>query len=78
MNDRTQAVRTAIRGFSRRDAVALVKSFDLSPLEETCIIGQDIMGKSAVELSMEQNISVETVKRRRCDALKRMANELNI
>lgn len=77
MNDRTQAVRTALRGFPRRDAVALVKSFDLDPLEETCIIGH-VMGKSCVEISMEQNVSVETVKRRRNAALARIAAELNI
>jgi DNA-directed RNA polymerase specialized sigma24 family protein len=77
MNDRTQAVRTALRGFSRKDAVALVKSFDLDPLEETCIIGH-VMGKSCVEISMEQNVSVETVKRRRNAALARIAAELNI
>lgn len=78
MNDRTQAVRTALRGFSRKDAVALVKSFDLAPLEERCIIDREVLGKSSVEISMEQNVSVETVKRRRNAALTRIASELHI
>ena len=77
MNDRTQAVRTALRGFPRRDAVALVKSFDLPPLEEDCVLGP-IMQKSCVELSLQHHVSEETVKRARRSALERMANELNI
>ena len=77
MNERTQAVRTALKSYSRKDAVALVKSFDLEPLEETCIIGH-VMGKSCVEIALDNHISVETVKRRRNAALIRIAAELNI
>lgn len=78
MKDTNNAIRTVLRELPRRDAEALIRSFHLPPQEERFIIAHELQGKSAVEISMAENVSVETVKRRRKDALDRIAAELHI
>lgn len=57
-------------------AIALVESVLLPKTEEMIVIDCDVRRKSCVQVSIERNMSVDTVKRYRCRAYHKIAQEL--
>lgn len=78
MNSNHKAVRDFLSKLPPKRAIAFVESFLLPDNEAMVIIECDVRRKSCVQVSMERNMSVETVKRHRCRAYHKMSQELFI
>lgn len=78
MDEKCRAIRTVLGRSAKEKAVAYIDSFQLNPDERACLIDREVRRKSVQQIAMEQNVSPETVKRWRKNALRRMAAELNI
>lgn len=78
MNRNHKAVRDFLSNLPPKRAVDFVDSFLLPDNEAMVVIECDVRRKSCVQVSMERNMSVETVKRHRCRAYHKIAQELFI
>ena len=78
MNRNHKAVRDFLSNLPPKRAVAFVDSFLLPGNEAMVVIECDVRRKSCVQVSMGRNMSVETVKRHRCRAYHKIAQELFI
>nr|DAF34424.1 MAG TPA: PROTEIN/DNA Complex-DNA Complex, Helix-Turn-Helix, Double Helix.3A [Caudoviricetes sp.] len=78
MNSNHKAVRDFLSNLPPKRAVEFVESFFLPDNEAMVVIECDVRRKSCVQVSMERNMSVETVKRHRCRAYHKIAQELFI
>ena len=78
MNSNHKAVRNFLSNLPPKRAIAFVESFLLPDNEETIVIDCDVRRKSCVQVAVERNMSVETVKRYRCKAYHKMSQELFI
>lgn len=73
MDDRTFAVRAMLRSMCPSASIPLIKSYQLPEEEERVLIECDARGKSVQQVAQEQNMSPETVWRRRRVALLKIA-----
>jgi DNA-directed RNA polymerase specialized sigma24 family protein len=78
MDRKSSAVRFVLSTTDPKRAIEMVKSFSLPSDEEVCIIDREIKKKSIQQIAMEQNISPETVKRRRRSGLYKIVDSLRI
>lgn len=76
MNSNHKAVRKLLSNLPPKRAIAIVKSVLLPEIEEMIVIDCDVRRKSCVQVSIERNMSVDTVKRYRCRAYHKIAQEL--
>ena len=76
MDEKTRAVRVMLESMAPSRSIPLIQSFCLPYEEEMVLIEREGKGKSLVEISMEHNLSLETVKRRRRRALRRISNSI--
>jgi DNA-directed RNA polymerase specialized sigma24 family protein len=76
MNTQHRAIRAALSAMSPRRAIAYVQSFELPEEEERCLIERDIKRHSCIEVASLLNVSVETVKKRRQAAYRKIADYL--
>ena len=76
MNSNHKAVRNFLSNLPPKRAIALVESILLPETEEMIVIDCDVRRKSCVQVSIERNMSVDTVKRYRCRAYHKIAQEL--
>lgn len=58
-------------------SIPYIKSFQLPVEEELFIIEREAMRKSIQQIAMEHHVSVETVKRRRKSAFKKISNSIS-
>ena len=77
MEIKAKALREAIKDLTPGKSVPVIQSFGLTPEEEKYIIEGDVNRKSVVQIAMENNVSPETVKRRREKAYARILLELH-
>lgn len=76
MNSNHRAVRDFLSKLPPKRAISFVESFLLPDNEAMVVIECDVRRKSCVQVYMDQNMSVETVKRHRCKAYHKIAQEL--
>jgi DNA-directed RNA polymerase specialized sigma24 family protein len=77
MNSQHRVIRGLLTTMAPKRAIEYVRAFELPKEEELCLILADIRGLSLVEVSMERNCSVETVKRARKRAYSKIADAIN-
>lgn len=76
MNEKAFAVRAMLKSMAPCRSIPVIQSFLLPYEEEMVLIEHEANGKSLVQIAMENNLSLETVKRRRRNALIRISNSL--
>lgn len=76
MDNNHKAIRKLLSNLPPKRAIALVESVLLPKTEEMIVIDCDVRRKSCVQVAVERNMSVETVKRYRCRAYHKIAQEL--
>ena len=76
MNEKTCAVRAMLKCMAPCRSIPVIQSFLLPYEEEMVLIEHEANGKSLTQIAMENNLSIETVKRRRKNALIRISNSL--
>lgn len=78
MDVKTKAVRCALSRMAPVRSIPVIRSFGLLPDEEQCLIDREARGKSILQIASTLHISPDVVKRKRYNALSKIANELNI
>lgn len=76
MNQQAKEMRKRLSGMAPAQADALIRSFGLPEEEAEALVCREIRGKSLQQIAELQNVSVDTVKRRRRAALAKMRNSL--
>ena len=76
MNPQAKEIRKRLSKMAPMQAAALIQSFGLPEYEEETLIFREIRGKSLQQIADLQNVSIDTVKRRRRAALSKMRNSL--
>ncbi len=69
----SKATRAELQNMAPVQAISYIRSFQLLPEEELVLIERECRGKSAQQIAMEHCLSVETVKRRRRSALRKLS-----
>lgn len=77
MNSQHKAIRALLTTMSPNRAIGYIKSFNLRKDEENFLIEIDVYGKSIVAASMDYNVCVDTVKKKRKSAYLKIADEIN-
>ncbi len=72
MDPLSKATRAELQDMAPVQAIPYIRSFQLSPEEELVLIERECRGKSAQQIAMEYCLSVETVKRRRRSAVRKI------
>lgn len=75
MDTRSKDLRRTLRGMAPSRSIPLIQSFQLPADEELVLIECDARRKSLQQIAMEQNMSIETVKRRRRAAMQKIGCE---
>lgn len=65
LNHQHRELRALLSRTSPCKAISYIRFFDLPPEEEMAVIECDVRGKSITQVAQENNVSPETVKRRR-------------
>lgn len=68
----SRATRAELQSMAPVLAIPYIRSFQLPPEEELVLVERECRGKSAQQIAIEQCLSVETVKRRRRAALRKI------
>lgn len=76
MDNNHKAIRKLLSNLPPKRAISIVKTVLLPEIEEMIVIDCDVRRKSCVQVSIERNMSVDTVKRYRCRAYHKIAQEL--
>lgn len=76
MNEKTFAVRAMLKSMAPCRSIPVIQSFLLPQEEEMVLIEHEANGKSLTQIAMENNLSIETVKRRRKNAFIRISNSI--
>ena len=74
MDKASRAVRARLQSMAPVASVPYIKSFQLPEEEELVLILRECRGYSLQQIAMAHNMSVETVKRRRKSALRKIVN----
>jgi DNA-directed RNA polymerase specialized sigma24 family protein len=77
MDGQRRAIRTLLTSMAPTRATAYIKSFELPAEEEFCIIEVDVKKKSYQEVCFLLHVSPETVKKRRKDGYRKIADFIN-
>lgn len=73
MDRRSMEVRRKLREMAPVRSIPYIQSFQLPPEEELVLIEKEARGKSVLQIALANNMSVESVKRRRRAALQKLA-----
>lgn len=73
MDQRTQAVRAMLRSMAPAYAIPYIQRFQLPIDEEYILIQCECRGQSIQHVALDMCLSVETVKRRRRSALRKIS-----
>lgn len=76
MDSRTKAVRSQLRSMAPSRSIPYIQGFQLQDEESLVLIECDAKGRSVQQVAMAQNLSPETVWRRRKSALQKIAREI--
>lgn len=76
MDRRSMEVRRRLRDMAPATSIPYIQSFQLPAEEELVLIEADARRKSVQQIAMEANMSVESVKRRRKAALRKLSGDL--
>lgn len=76
MDSRAKAVRSQLRSMAPSRSIPYIQSFQLPEEETLVLIECDAKGRSVQQVAMAQNLSPETVWRRRKKALQKIAREM--
>lgn len=78
MDELSKDLRARLREMAPVRSIPYIRSFQLPPEEELVLIeGRECRGKSVQQIALEQNLSVETVKRRRQSALSKICRAID-
>jgi FixJ family two-component response regulator len=77
MDGQRRAIRAILTGMAPTRATAYIKSFELPGEEEYCIIEIDVRKRTYQDVCFALNVSPETVKKRRKDGYKKIADYIN-
>lgn len=72
MDETSRAVRQMLQSMAPSISIPFIKSFQLPSEEELVLIEFDARRKSLQQIAMETNMSVESVKRRRRSAMRKI------
>lgn len=76
MDSRSQAVRALLSAMGPRRAEEYIRSFQLPEEEERFLLECDVRGKSYVQAARDNSTTPEVIKRRRCRAYSKIADEI--
>ena len=76
MDKASRNLRARLSAMAPVRSIPYIQSFQLPPEEELVLIEKEARGKSVQQIAMEQNLSVETVWRRRRAALRKISHAL--
>lgn len=77
MDSQHRAIRAVLSRMAPKRAVSYIRSFELPPDEETCLIECDVRQKSIVQVADMLHVSQETVKKRRKSAYAKIVDGMN-
>lgn len=77
MDKISKDLRAKLRGMAPVQSIPYIQSFQLPAEEELVLIERECRGKSVQQIALEQNLSVETVKRRRQTALSKICRAIH-
>lgn len=69
-------LRAKLRSMAPVRAIPYIQTFQLPKEEELVLVERECRGKSVQQIALEQNLSVETIKRRRKAALLKISREI--
>ena len=75
MNSKHRQIRAQLSSMAPKKAMAYILSFELPTDEAFCIIECDVRQKSCVQVAIEKNLSVDSVKKYRQRAYHKIAQE---
>lgn len=78
MDASTRAVRSMLRSMAPVRSIPYIQSFQLPQEEELVLIQCECRRRSVQEVALEHSMSVETVKRRRRSALRKISSMTQI
>ena len=73
MDAASRAVRAMLRGMAPVRSIPLIESFQLPAEEELVLIQCECRRRSVQQVALDNSMSVETVKRRRRSALRKIS-----
>lgn len=76
MNSQHRAIRALLTTMAPRRAEAYIRAFELPEDEEAFLIACDVRGLSCMQAAAEFHTSLETVKRRRQSAYRKIADDM--
>lgn len=76
MNSQHRAIRALLSSMSPRRAEAYIKAFQLREEETAVIIEGDIKGLSHIQIANKLHLSLDTEKRRRQSAYRKIADDI--
>lgn len=76
MDQISKDLRARLRSMAPVQSIPYIQSFQLPKEEELVLIERECRGKSIQQIAFEQNLSVETVKRRRQVALAKISRTI--
>lgn len=76
MDQISKDLRSKLRSMAPVQSIPYIQSFQLPEEEELVLVERECRGKSVQQIALEQNLSVETVKRRRQTALAKICRAL--
>lgn len=77
MNSQHRAIRVLLQEMGPRRAENYIQAFDLRDDESMYIIEREVRRKSIQQIASAQNVSAETVKRRRRSGFQKIAEQIN-
>lgn len=77
MNSQNRAIRVLLQEMGPRRAENYIQAFDLRDDESMYIIEREVRRKSIQQIASAQNVSAETVKRRRRSGFQKIAEQIN-
>jgi len=72
MDENSMRVRQKLRGMAPAKSIPYIQSFQLPEEEELVLIEIDAKRKSVQQVALATNMSVESIKRRRRSALRKL------
>ena len=76
MNTRHREIRTLLSSMSPKRAEQAVRLVGLPPYEETAVLAVDVHGQSCLQAAERLHVSVDTVKRLRRSAYRKLQDEI--
>ena len=76
MNTRHKEIRALLSSMSPKRAEQAVRLVDLPPDEETAVLAVDVHGQSCLQTAERLHVSVDTVKRLRRSAYRKLQDEI--